>query len=323
MQYRHLGKAGIKVSELSIGSWVTYGKQVDVPAARKILEAAWEAGVYFFDNAESYAGGESEIIMGQALREMGLPREQYLLSTKIFWGGKGPNDVGLNYKHIIEGVNNALRRLGLEYVDFVFAHRPDPETPVEETVWAFNQVIQQGKAFYWGTSEWSAAEILLANQIARQNNLRPPSMEQPQYNLLHRQRFEKEYAILYKELGYGTTIWSPLASGLLTGKYNQGSVPEGSRAQLEGYGWLKDRLLDPAKLEVTRRLAEVAEGLGVSLAQMSLAWVLKNPNVSTVITGASRVEQVKENMKAVDVVPLLTDEVMARIEAALEGYRED
>lgn len=323
MQYRHLGKAGIKVSELSIGSWVTYGKQVDVPAARKILEAAWEAGVNFFDNAEAYAGGQSEIIMGQALREMGLPREQYLLSTKIFWGGKGPNDVGLNYKHIIEGVNNALRRLGLEYVDFVFAHRPDPETPVEETVWAFNQVIQQGKAFYWGTSEWSAAEILLANQIARQNNLRPPSMEQPQYNLLHRQRFEKEYAILYKELGYGTTIWSPLASGLLTGKYNQGSVPEGSRAQLEGYGWLKDRLLDPAKLEVTRRLAEVAEGLGVSLAQMSLAWALKNPNVSTVITGASRVEQVKENMKAVDVVPLLTDEVMARIEAALEGYRED
>ncbi len=323
MHYRHLGKAGIKVSELSIGSWVTYGKQVDVRAAREILEAAWESGVNFFDNAEAYAGGQSEIIMGQALREIGLPREQYLVSTKIFWGGKGPNDVGLNYKHIIEGVNNALKRLGLEYVDFVFAHRPDPETPVEETVWAFNQVIQQGKAFYWGTSEWSAAEILLANQVARQNGLRPPSMEQPQYNLLHRRRFEKEYAVLYKELGYGTTIWSPLASGLLTGKYNQGSVPEGSRAQLEGYGWLKDRLLDPAKLEVTRRLAEVAEGLGVSLAQMSLAWVLKNPNVSTVITGASRVEQVRENMKAVDVVPLLTDEVMARIEGALEGYRED
>jgi len=323
MQYRHLGKAGIKVSELSIGSWVTYGKQVDVQQAREILQAAWEAGANFFDNAESYAGGESEIIMGQALREMGLPREQYLLSTKIFWGGKGPNDTGLNYKHVVEGVNNALRRLGMEYVDFVFAHRPDPETPIEETVWAFNQVIQQGKAFYWGTSEWSAAEILLANQVARQNGLRPPSMEQPQYNLLHRQRFEKEYAVLYKELGYGTTIWSPLASGLLTGKYNQGSVPEGSRAQLEGYGWLKDRLLDPAKLEVTRRLAELAEGLGVSLAQMSLAWVLKNPNVSTVITGASRVEQVRENMKAVDVVPLLTDEVMARIEGALEGYQED
>ncbi len=323
MQYRHLGKAGIKVSELSIGSWVTYGKQVDKRAAREILQAAWEAGVNFFDNAEAYAGGESEIIMGQALRDLDLPREQYLISTKIFWGGKGPNDIGLNYKHILEGVNNALKRLGLDYVDFVFAHRPDPETPVEETVWAFNQVIQQGKAFYWGTSEWSAAEILLANQIARENHLRPPSMEQPQYNLLHRERFEKEYAILYKELGYGTTIWSPLASGLLTGKYNQGSAPEGSRAQLEGYSWLKDRLLDPAKLEVTRKLGKVAEELGVSLAQMSLAWVLKNPHVSTVITGASRVEQVRENMKAVDVVPLLTDEVMARIEGALEGYRED
>ena len=323
MQYRHLGKAGIKVSELSIGSWVTYGKQVDKRAAREILQAAWEAGVNFFDNAEAYAGGESEIIMGQALRDLDLPREQYLISTKIFWGGKGPNDTGLNYKHVIEGVNNALKRLGLDYVDFVFAHRPDPETPVEETVWAFNQVIQQGKAFYWGTSEWSAAEILLANQIARENHLRPPSMEQPQYNLLHRERFEKEYAILDKELGYGTTIWSPLASGLLTGKYNQGSAPEGSRAQLEGYGWLKDRLLDPAKLEVTRKLGKVAEELGVSLAQMSLAWVLKNPHVSTVITGASRVEQVRENMKAVDVVPLLTDEVMARIEGALEGYRED
>ncbi|HOE35155.1 MAG: aldo/keto reductase [Chloroflexi bacterium] len=323
MQYRHLGKAGIKVSELSIGSWVTYGKQVDVRAAREILQVAWEAGVNFFDNAEAYAGGQSEIIMGQALRELGLPREQYLISTKIFWGGKGPNDVGLNYKHIIEGVNNALKRLGLDYVDFVFAHRPDPETPIEETVWAFNQVIQQGKAFYWGTSEWSAAEILLAYQVARENKLRPPSMEQPQYNLLHRKRFEQEYAVLYKELGYGTTIWSPLASGLLTGKYNQGTIPEGSRAQLEGYGWLKDRLLDPVKLEVTRRLAKVAEELGVSLAQMSLAWVLKNPNVSTVITGASRVEQVKENMKAADVVPLLTDDVMAKIEGALEGYRED
>jgi len=322
MQYRHLGKAGIKVSELSIGSWVTYGKQVDVRSARDILQAAWEAGVNFFDNAEAYAGGQSEIIMGQALRELSLPREQYLISTKIFWGGKGPNDTGLNYKHIIEGVNNALKRLGLEYVDFVFAHRPDPETPMEETVWAFNQVIQQGKAFYWGTSEWSAAEILLANQVARENHLRPPSMEQPQYNLLHRRRFEEEYAILYKELGYGTTIWSPLASGLLTGKYNQGTVPEGSRAQVEGFGWMKDRLLDPAKLEITRKLAKVAEDLGVSLAQMSLAWVLKNPNVSTVITGASRVEQVRENMKAVDVVPLLSDEVMARIEDALEGYRE-
>jgi len=323
MQYRHLGKAGIKVSELSIGSWVTYGKQVDVRAARDILQTAWEAGVNFFDNAEAYAGGQSEIIMGKALKELAFPREQYLISTKIFWGGKGPNDTGLNYKHIIEGVNNALKRLGLEYVDFVFAHRPDPETPMEEVVWGFNQIIQQGKAFYWGTSEWSAAQIMQAYQVAKEYHLRPPSMEQVQYNLLHRRRFEKEYAVLYKELGYGTTVWSPLAGGLLTGKYNDGKIPEHSRATLSGWEWVKDDVLDPEKLKVTRKLAEIAADLGVSMAQMSLAWLLKNPNVSTVITGASRVEQVRENMKAVDVVPLLTDEVMARIEGALEGYRED
>ncbi|MEN6556383.1 MAG: aldo/keto reductase [Anaerolineaceae bacterium] len=323
MQYRHLGKAGIKVSELSIGSWVTYGKQVDVRAARDILQTAWEAGVNFFDNAEAYAGGQSEIIMGKALKELAFPREQYLISTKIFWGGKGPNDTGLNYKHIIEGVNNALKRLGLEYVDFVFAHRPDPETPMEEVVWGFNQIIQQGKAFYWGTSEWSAAQIMQAYHVAKEYHLRPPSMEQVQYNLLHRRRFEKEYAVLYKELGYGTTVWSPLAGGLLTGKYNDGKIPEHSRATLSGWEWVKDDVLDPEKLKVTRKLAEIAADLGVSMAQMSLAWLLKNPNVSTVITGASRVEQVRENMKAADVVPLLTDEVMARIEAALEGYREE
>jgi len=323
MQYRHLGKAGIKVSELSIGSWVTYGKQVDVRAARDILQTAWEAGVNFFDNAEAYAGGQSEIIMGKALKELAFPREQYLISTKIFWGGKGPNDTGLNYKHIIEGVNNALKRLGLEYVDFVFAHRPDPETPMEEVVWGFNQIIQQGKAFYWGTSEWSAAQIMQAYQVAKEYHLRPPSMEQVQYNLLHRRRFEKEYAVLYKELGYGTTVWSPLAGGLLTGKYNDGKIPEHSRATLSGWEWVKDDVLDPEKLNVTRKLAEIAAEVGGSMAQMSLAWLLKNPNVSTVITGASRVEQVRENMKAADVVPLLTDEVMARIEAALEGYRED
>jgi len=323
MEYRHLGKAGIKVSALSIGSWVTYGKQVDVASAKEILTAAWEAGVNFFDNAEAYARGESEIIMGKALKELGWPREQYLVSTKIFWGGSGPNDTGLNYKHLIEGVNNSLKRFGLEYVDFVFAHRPDPETPMEEVVWGFNQVIQQGKAFYWGTSEWSAAEIMLAYQVAKEYHLRPPSMEQPQYNLLHRRRFEEEYAILYKELGYGTTVWSPLAGGLLTGKYNDGKVPEGSRATLPGFEWVKTEVLNPEKLKVTRKLAEIAADLGVSMAQMSLAWILKNPNVSTVITGASRVEQVRENMKAIDVVHKLDAEVMARIEAALEGYHEE
>lgn len=323
MKYRHLGKAGIKVSELSLGSWVTYANQVDTGAAKEIMSVAWEAGVNFFDNAEAYADGQSEVIMGKALKQLGWPREQYLISTKIFWGGKGPNDTGLNYKHIIEGVNNSLKRFGQEYVDLLFAHRPDPETPIEETVWAFNQVIQQGKALYWGTSEWSASEILLANQFARQNNLRPPSMEQPQYNLLHRHRVEKEFAILYKELGYGTTVWSPLASGLLTGKYNQGVAPEGSRSQLEGFGWLKKRVLDPEIINVVRKLEPIAQDLGVSLAQMSLAWVLKNPNVSTVITGASRVEQVRENMKAVDVVEKLDDSVMARIEEALQGYQDE
>ncbi len=323
MKYRHLGKAGVKVSELSFGSWVTYGSQVDTSAAREIMTAAWEAGVNFFDNAEVYAQGQSEIIMGKALKELGWPREQYLISTKIFWGGKGPNDTGLNYKHIIEGVNNSLKRFDQEYVDLVFAHRPDPETPMEETVWAFNQVIQQGKAFYWGTSEWSAAEIVLAFKVARENNLRPPTMEQPQYNLLHRYRFEQEYAILYKEFGYGTTIWSPLASGLLTGKYNEGVAPEGSRSTLQGYSWLKDRVLDEDKLKVTRKLAPIAQDLGISMAQLALAWTLKNPNVSTVITGASRVSQVHENMKAAEMVDLLDDGVMARIEEALQGYQDE
>ncbi|MFZ3070834.1 MAG: aldo/keto reductase [Anaerolineaceae bacterium] len=323
MKYRHLGKAGIKLSELSLGSWVTYGSQVDTTSAKQIMSAAWDAGVNFFDNAESYAGGQSEVIMGKALKELGWPREQYLISTKIFWGGNGPNDTGLNYKHIIEGVNNSLKRFDQEYVDLLFAHRPDPETPIEETVWAFNQVIQQGKAFYWGTSEWSASEILLAVQFARQNNLRPPSMEQPQYNLLHRHRVEKEYAMLYQELGYGTTIWSPLASGLLTGKYNEGVAPEGTRSNLAGFTWLKERVLDPEKIAVVRKLAPIAADLDVSLAQMALAWVLKNPHVSTVITGASRVEQVHENMKAIDVVEKLDDGVMARIEEALQGYQDE
>jgi len=323
MKYRHLGKAGVKVSELSLGAWVTYGNQVGVKEAKEIMTVAYEAGVNFFDNAEAYAHGEAEKIMGQALKELGWPREQYLVSTKIFWGGKGPNDTGLSYKHIIEGVNNALKRFDLEYVDFVFAHRPDPETPIEETVWAFNQVLQQGKAFYWGTSMWSAAEIMHAVDFAHRYNLRAPSMEQPEYNMFARKRFEKEYAILYKELGYGTTTWSPLASGVLTGKYNQGVAPEGTRSNLPNYKWLQERTLDPNKLEVARKLAPIADDLGMSMAQLSLAWLLKNPNVSTVITGASRPEQVVENMKAADMVEKLDDEVMVRIEDVLKDYQED
>ena len=313
MEYRHLGKAGVKVSELSLGAWVTYGTQFGVKEAMEIMAAAFDAGVNFFDNAEAYANGQAELIMGKALKELGWPRKDYLVSTKIFWGGDGPNDRGLSYKHIIEGVNNALKRLQLDYVDLVFAHRPDPETPIEETVFAFNQVIREGKAFYWGTSEWCAADVMRATDFARRNNLRPPSMEQVEYNLLHRQRFEKEFAPLYKELGYGTTTFSPLYSGLLTGKYNDGEIPEGSRASLEDYDWFKQRVEDEKKLIVTRKLAKVADDLGVSMAQMSLAWILKNPNVSTVITGASKVSQVRENMKAVDIKEKMSNEVMDRI----------
>jgi len=322
MKYRHLGKAGVKVSELSLGAWVTYGNQFGVEEAKEIMAAAYDAGVNFFDNAEAYAGGQAELIMGKALKELGWPRKDYLISTKIFWGGDGPNDRGLSYKHIVEGVNHSLERLQLEYVDLVFAHRPDPETPIEETVFAFNQVIREGKAFYWGTSEWSAAEIMRATDFARRNSLRPPSMEQPQYNLFHRKRFEEEYAPLYKELGYGTTIWSPLYGGILTGKYNDGQIPKGSRADLKDFEWMKKRAQNEAKIAVARQLAEVADDLGVSMAQMSLAWLLKNPNVSTIITGASRVSQVEENMKAVEIKDKLTDNVMDRISEIVKDIED-
>ena len=321
MQYRHLGKAGIKVSELSLGAWVTYGGQVGQDSAETCMIAAYEAGVNFFDNAETYAGGRAEIVMGNVLKKVGWRREGYIVSTKIFWGGSGPNDTGLSYKHIVEGVNNALRRLQLEYVDLVFCHRPDPKTPIEETVWAMDQILRQGKAFYWGTSEWSAADIMRADQIARQNGLRPPSMEQPQYNMFTRRRVELEYASLYRELGLGTTIWSPLASGILTGKYNAG-VPADSRLAMKGYEWLKEAALSPERIETVKKLEPVAADLGCSLAQLALAWCLKNPHVSTVITGASRPEQVKQNMQALEVVPKLTDEVLARIEEILGNRPE-
>ncbi len=320
MNYKRLGNAGIKISVLSLGAWVTYGGQVGEEITRDCMIAAYEHGVNFFDNAEAYAGGKAEIIMGNVLKKVGWRRESYIISTKIFWGGDGPNDNGLSYKHIIEGVNNALKRLQLEYVDLVFAHRPDPNTPIEETVRAMDQVIRQGKAFYWGTSEWSAADIMKADSIARQYLLTPPSMEQPQYNMLARERVESEYAPLYKELGYGTTIWSPLASGILTGKYNDG-IPKGSRMALEGYGWLRKELTEE-KLKIARQLKTVADDLGITQAQLALAWCLKNPNVSTVITGASRVEQVHQNMKALDAVPLLTPEALEKLELVLGNKPE-
>jgi len=317
MNYRHLGKAGLKVSELSLGAWVTYGGQVGEDVARECMITAWEHGVNFFDNAEAYAHGNAELVMGRVLKEMGWKRESYIVSTKIFWGGTGPNDSGLSYKHIVEGTHNALRRLQLEYVDLLFAHRPDPETPIEETVRAMDLLIRQGKAFYWGTSEWSAADILRADAIARQEHLTPPTMEQPEYNLLHRKRVEEEYAPLYDKLGYGTTIWSPLASGILTGKYNDG-IPEGSRMAQKNMAWLKKEIT-PERISTVRRLQRVADELGTSQAQLAIAWCLKNPHVSTVITGASRAEQVHQNMAALDLVVKLTPDVIEEIEKALAG----
>ncbi|HOT99872.1 MAG TPA: aldo/keto reductase [Anaerolineaceae bacterium] len=323
MNYRNLGKSGLKLSELSFGSWVTYGNQVDLELAKKLMSAAWDHGVNFFDNAEAYAHGEAERVMGKALKELGWPREQFVVSTKIFWGGQTPTEKGLSFKHIVEGVDRSLRNFQLDHVDLVFAHRPDFETPVSETVRAFNHVIQQGKAFYWGTSEWPAERILEAAKFAEDNYLIGPTMEQPEYNLLHRSRFEEEYAILYKKLGLGTTTWSPLKSGMLSGKYRGGVFPEGTRANLPGFEWLKEMFSDPARMQAVENLALIADDLGVSLAQMSIAWLLKNPNVSTVITGASRLEQLEENFKALDVVDMLTDDVLDRIDDALANYPDD
>jgi voltage-dependent potassium channel beta subunit len=318
MNYRRLGSSGLKVSELSFGSWVTYGNQLRDDTARECMAAAYDAGVNFFDNAEVYAKGASETIMGNVLKKMGWRRASYIVSTKFFWGmNDGPNEKNtLNRKYLMQAIDESLKRLQLDYVDLVFCHRADPDTPIEETVWAMHDMIRAGKAHYWGTSEWSAAEIMAAWQIAERHHLAKPVMEQPQYNLLHRGRVEQEYARLYKDIGLGTTIWSPLASGVLTGKYNDG-VPAGSRATVKGYEWLAERILDPANLAQARKLAPIAADLGCTMAQMSLAWCLKNPNVSTVITGASRAAQVSENMRALDVVPKLTADVLARMRAVV------
>lgn len=321
MQYRYLGSSGLQVSALSFGSWVTFGNQMDVDKALESMKAAYDAGVNFFDNAEAYARGESERIMGQAIKKAGWKRSDLVISTKIFWGGKGPNDRGLSRKHIIEGANASLQRLGMEYVDLIFCHRPDIHTPVEETVRAMNMLINQGKAFYWGTSEWSAQQIMEAHAVARQERLIPPTMEQPEYNMFHRERVESEYALLYTEIGLGTTIFSPLASGILTGKYNEG-IPKGSRMTLDGYEWLRDRLEKPetrCQMEKVSNLMPIAAEIGGSMAQLALAWCLKNPHVSTVITGASRPEQVVENMKAIDLVEKLDPGTMERIEAILDN----
>jgi voltage-dependent potassium channel beta subunit len=324
MEYRHLGKTGIRVSELSFGSWVTFHNQADVTAAVEMMSAAYEAGVNFFDNAEVYAGGKSEEVMGAALKQLGWRRSSYLVSTKIYWGlHDNVNERNtLNRKRLIEGINGSLQRLQLDYVDLLYCHRPDKTTPIEETVWAMHNIIEWGKAFYWGTSEWSAAEIVSAIEIAERHHLHRPVTEQPVYNLFSRHRFSKEYERVYKDYGYGSTIWSPLASGLLTGKYGQG-IPADSRGALEGFDWLHDQLTDQEKLEKVRALEPIAKELGCTLSQLALAWCLKNPYVSTVITGASRVEQVHENMKASEVAPKLTPEILERIDNIVEVKKEE
>ena len=319
MEYRRLGRAGLKVSVFSFGAWVTFGEQMGEEVAYECMAAAYEAGVNFFDNAEAYAGGKAETIMGKVFQRAGWRRSSYVVSTKFFWGlNEGPNERNtLNRKYLMQAIDDSLERFQLDYVDLVFCHRPDPETPIEETVRAMHAMIEQGKAHYWGTSEWSAEEIREAWQIADRHHLHKPQMEQPQYNMLWREKVEQEFAPLYDAIGLGLTTWSPLASGLLTGKYSNG-IPENSRANLPGYDWLRSILTNPERLNAVRALQPVADELGCSMAQLALAWCAKNPHVSTVITGASRPEQVQENMKALDVLPKLTPDMMTRLEGILK-----
>ncbi len=321
MEYRHLGTSGLKVSALSFGSWVTFGDQIDTERAAECMQIAYDHGVNFFDNAEAYAGGQSERMMGQIIQEKGWNRTDLIISTKIFWGGEGPNDQGLSRKHVIEGTTAALERLQTDYVDLVFCHRPDLETPIEETVRAMSYLVVNGYAFYWGTSQWSAEQIRHAYEVARREHLVPPTMEQPQYNMFRRERVEREYASLYDDVGLGTTIWSPLASGLLTGKYNDG-IPDDSRLAMEGYEWLQDQVLVEEKLEKVAKLTDLADDLGCTTAQLALAWCLLNENVSTVITGASKPEQVEENMQALDVVDRIDSDVEAHLESILDNEPE-
>ncbi len=320
MIYRHLGKSGIQVSALSIGSWVTFHTQSGVRDAMELMSAAYDTGVNFFDNAENYAAGQSEAVMGEALKKLGWRRGSYLVTTKFYWGlHENVNEWNtLNRKYLIEGINGSLKRLDMDYVDIIYCHRPDPTTPIEETVWAMHNIIEWGKALYWGTSEWEAAHIVEAIEIAERHHLHKPVVEQPVYNLLERHRFGHDYDAVYKDYGLGSTTWSPLASGLLTGKYNDG-VPSDSRGALPGYEWLKELLTDESRLDKVRALAPIAEAMGATLAQFSIAWCLQNPHVSTVLTGASRVEQFHENMKALEFADHFTPDVMAAVDAALAG----
>jgi voltage-dependent potassium channel beta subunit len=316
MEYRRLGRSGLQVSILSFGSWVTFGTQVDTSLAKDCLTAARDAGVNFFDNAEAYAGGESERIMGQAIAELGWPRWSYVISTKVYWGLHDAVNMQftLNRKYLMQAIDASLERMGLAFVDLLYCHRADPKTPIEETVWAMSDIVSSGKALYWGTSEWSADEIRAAWDIADRHHLHKPVVEQPQYNLFERRKVEREYARLYDDIGLGLTTWSPLASGLLSGKYLDG-VPEGSRASLPGYEWLAELLTDPSSNDKLRSLTVIADRLDCTLSQLAIAWCASNPRVSSVITGASRVEQVHENLAAIDVLAKLTPDVLAEIKA--------
>ncbi len=319
MEYRYLGSSGLKISALSFGTWITFGEQICDDIAYECMQVAYNAGVNFFDNAEAYADGQAEIIMGNIIKKTGWKRSDLVISTKIFWGGSGPNDRGLSRKHIVEGTKSSLARLQMDYVDLVFCHRPDPHTPIEETVRAMSYLINQGKAFYWGTSEWSSKQIMEAYFIARKEHLIPPTMEQPQYNMFHRNHVEKEYVDLYTKIGLGTTIWSPLASGLLTGKYNKG-IPENTRITLKDYEWLRQKIEGEegqSKVKKIKKLMLIADKLGCSITQLAIAWCLKNPHVSSVITGASKPEQVVENMQSLEIVPKLSHAVMDNIETIL------
>lgn len=324
MEYRRLGKSGLQVSALSLGSWLTFGHQIEDSVAEELMDIAYDNGVNFFDNAEGYAGGKSETVMGNILKKKNWDRSSYVVSSKIFFGAeeKKPNMIGLSRKHIFEGTHNALKRLQLDHLDLLFCHRPDRNTPIEETVWAMHQLIQQGKVLYWGTSEWTASEIMQAFYFAEKNHLVPPSMEQPQYNMMWREKLEKEYLLLFRDFGYGTTIWSPLASGLLSGKYNDAD-PKDTRFQIDSISWLKDRWMAEENLNKVKGLKKVADKLNVSLVKLALAWCLKNPNVSSVILGASKTAQLKENLTAPDVVPLITEEVTKELEDILKNKPEE
>lgn len=322
MEYRRLGKSGLQVSLLSFGSWVSFSKQITDKSADELMGMAYDQGINFFDNAEVYALGESEKMMGRILKKKKWDRSSYLVSSKAFWGWRGkdnkPNQTGLSRKHLVEACDEALTRLQVDYLDLFFCHRPDKNTPIEETVWAMHHLIQQGKILYWGTSEWSGVEIMEAHRVAEKYRLIGPVMEQPQYNLFERDKLEKEYLDIFRTVGMGTTIWSPLASGLLSGKYNDG-IPKGSRFGLQGFDWLRDRWITEDKLKKVKKLSALADKLGISTAALSIAWCIRNPHVSTAILGATKKQQLIENLKALDVLPLLTEEVMNKIEEIMKN----